>query len=98
MDRLDPELRLDGRALLLDVLRLAEAVDQDVGAFLGHGAGDGQADSAGGAGDDGSLGFQDHRARSSGREEVWSLSRSRPGSTLTAPPGFGRTGLVLRRS
>ncbi len=52
IDRLDAELLLDAGALLLDLGLVAEAVDQDVGAVLGEGAGDAEADARGGAGDD----------------------------------------------
>ena len=52
IDRLDAELLLDAGALLLDRGLVAEAVDADVGAFLGEGAGDGEPDAGGGAGDD----------------------------------------------
>ncbi len=69
MDRPDLELGFDAGAFALDVLGCPEAVDQDVGALLGQGPGDGQADAAGGAGDDGRAGLQDHavlRAASGG--------------------------------
>jgi hypothetical protein len=57
---LDPEVGLDRGALLLDGGGVAEAVDHHIGALLGHGAGDGQADAAGGAGDEGGLGLEGH--------------------------------------
>ena len=61
MDGLDAELGLDAGARALDLVRLAEAVEDDVGAFLGHGPGDGEADAAGRAGDDGGFGAKHHR-------------------------------------
>jgi hypothetical protein len=43
----DPELALDPGALPLDRVRLAEAVQDDVGALPGERAGDAEADAAG---------------------------------------------------
>jgi hypothetical protein len=60
MDGADAELALDRGTLLLDVLRRAEAIDEDVGALLGHRSGIGEADAAGGSGDDCGLRFEDH--------------------------------------
>ena len=54
----DTEIRFDGAALLLDGIGIAKAVDHDIGALLGERARDGEADSAGGAGDDGIAGLQ----------------------------------------
>ena len=53
IDRLDAEILLDAGALLLDRGLVAEAVDHHVGAVLGEGAGDAEADAGGRAGDDG---------------------------------------------
>ena len=58
VDRLDAEILFDAAALLLDRRGVAEAVDDDVGAFLGEGAGDGQADAAGRAGDQRDFAFE----------------------------------------
>ena len=52
VDGLDAELLLDRGAGLFDLVPVAEAVDDDVGARRGEGAGDAEADAAGGAGDD----------------------------------------------
>ena len=62
VDALDLEFALDLGALFLDRLRVAEAVDHDVGAFPGEAPGDGEADSAGGAGDDGMMVCERHMA------------------------------------
>ena len=62
VDALDLELALDLGALFLDRLRIAEAVDHHVRAFLGERAGDGEADPAGGAGDDGVMVGERHEA------------------------------------
>ena len=53
VERLDAEFASRCRRARSRWPRVAEAVDHDVGAFLGEGAGDGEADAAGGAGDDG---------------------------------------------
>ena len=44
--------------LRLDRVRVAESVQDDVGALLGEGARHGEADAAGGAGDEGGLSFE----------------------------------------
>jgi hypothetical protein len=66
IERLDPEFGLDAGALLLDRRGLAKAVDDDVGALLGEGPGDGQADAARRAGDQRDLTFQ-HRSPPDGQ-------------------------------
>ena len=53
VDALDAKLLFDAGALGFDRLGVAETVDHHVGALLGEGAGDGETDAAGGAGDDG---------------------------------------------
>ena len=54
------EVAFDRGAFLLDVLRLAHAIEHDVGALFGEAAGDGEPDPARRAGDDRGPGLQDH--------------------------------------
>ena len=61
MDGLDAELGLDAAPRALDLARIAEAVEDHVGAFFGHGPGDGEADAAGRAGHDRGFGAKHHR-------------------------------------
>ena len=69
-----PELALDPGALPLDRRRLAEAVEDDVRALLGQRAGDGEADAAGGAGDEGGFALKahglSHSSVSGGRPDI----------------------------
>ena len=60
INRLDAKFLFDAAALRLDRGGVAEAVDQDIAAFLGEGAGDGEADARSRAGDDGGFGGERH--------------------------------------
>ena len=53
VESLDAELFFDFGPLRLDRRRIAHAIDDDIGAFLGQRAGDGEPDAAGRAGDEG---------------------------------------------
>ncbi len=58
IDRLDPEILFDAAALLFDRVLVAKAIDHDMGAVAGKGAGKGQADARGRAGDEGDFAFE----------------------------------------
>ena len=58
--RLDPEFGLDTGAFGLDGGGVAKPVENHICPFPGHGAGDGQADPAGGSGDQGGLVCEGH--------------------------------------
>ena len=60
IDRLDAELGLEASPFLLDVVRLAEAVDQYICALLCERPGNGQPDAAGRAGHNGGFGAKRH--------------------------------------
>ncbi len=53
VERLDAVLRLDVGAGLLDLRRIAEAVDDDIGVFGGERPRDGETDAAGRSGNEG---------------------------------------------
>ena len=79
IDCLDAEFLLEPGAFFLDRGSVAEAVDDQIGAVLGHGAGDGQPDAGGGAGDQRGFAFEHDGSSSCGvarsllRDGYWGL-------------------------